>query len=121
MRKRFKILLLVFALLGAGAVSGLALAQSSTNFDFGCWGVITAAGGSPASPNFRMDYSLGQLTSGVATSPNATLIIGYGQQWKKIFGPHPPGPVVTPDPNAAMTLYFPLIGKAVRIVRQCAW
>jgi hypothetical protein len=119
--KRFKFLLLLFVLLGAFAVSGLALAQTSTNFDFGCWGVITSAGGTQTSSNFRMDYSLGQVTSGVATSPNATLILGYGQQWRKIFGPDQPGPGVTPDPNAPTTLYFPLIGKSVRIVRQCPW
>jgi hypothetical protein len=119
--KIFKILLLLFVLLGAFAVTGLALAQSSTNFDFGCWGVTTSAGGTQVSPSFRMDYSLGQLTSGVATSPNATLIIGYGQPWGDIFAPDPPGPIVTPDPNAVTTLHFPFVSKSIRIVRQCPW
>lgn len=116
-----KIAILLVVFVAALTVSGLGLAQSSTNFDFGCWGVSTSAGGTQTSSSFRMDYSFGQVTSGVATSPGATLIIGYGQQWNKIFAPDTPGPIVTPDPNAATTLYLPVIGKIVRIVRQCPW
>jgi len=94
------------------------LAQASANFDLGCWGVQTTAGGEQQSPNFRLVYALGQVTAGGAESPNARLRIGYIQDWRTLQPATPtPGPTVEPG---AERIYLPFIGRYVRLIRSCA-
>ena len=116
--KRIKIIVLLAVLLAGLSVSGMALAQSSGNFDLGCWGVVTTAGGTQQTANFRLTYALGQLSAGGASSPNYALSIGYLQDWRKLQPG--PGPIITPDPNAVATLYLPIISHSVKLIRKCS-
>lgn len=99
------------------AASGLALAQASTQFDLGCWGVFTNAGGTMTSPTFRVTAAVGQVTAGVVESANTRLRIGYQQDWRTLQPP-----VVAPSPTrtpGSFSVYLPMINRYVRITRSC--
>jgi len=116
--KRIKIIVLLAVLLAGLSVSGMALAQSSKSFDLGCWGILTTAGGTQQTANFRLSYALGQLSAGGSASPNYALNSGYLQDWRKLQPV--PGPIFTPDPNAVATLYLPIISHSVQLIRRCS-
>jgi hypothetical protein len=99
------------------SASGLALAQSSANFDLGCWGVFTTTGGESASPTFRLSAAVGQVAAGTVDSLNARLRIGYQQDWRTLQPVAPtPGPTVPPwGPD----VYLPIISRYVHITRSC--
>lgn len=118
MRRRKMLAIYLLVGLVALSASGLALAQTSPHFDLGCWGVQTSAGGEQQSANFRLTYTLGQVTAGGAESPNIRLRIGYSQDWRTLQPAIPtPGPVIT---SGTESLYLPIIDRYVPLIRRCA-
>lgn len=104
--------------------SGLALAQASNRFDLGCWGALTTVGGEQQTANFRLTYTVGQVTAGGAASPHVQLRIGYSQDWRTLQTamPTPDSTIPTPGPTITSPteiLYMPLIGRYVTIIRSC--
>ena len=69
-------LLTLAAFLCCLALAGLALAQTSTNFDQS-WHVLSGAGAPASSTNFAADGSLSQLAIGTAESGNYRVESGY--------------------------------------------
>ena len=118
--KRVKLIVIMAALLAGLAISGLALAQASPNFDLGCSGVLSTAGGVAVSPNFRLFDSLGQTVAGRAESANFRLRIGYIQNWSVLEASTVPASVAPAQGDGA-TLYFPFVAKFVAAIRQCSW
>lgn len=118
MRRRKFMLVVLLVVLVALSASGLALAQASPRFDLGCWGALTTAGGEQQTTNFRLTYTLGQVIAGGVASPNVQLRIGYSQDWRTLQPAIPtPGPTITAGTES---LYLPLIGRYVSMVRSCS-
>ena len=72
-RKRLVRLVVV---LGCLLLSGVVLAQVSTNFDLG-WHLLSGGGGSRGSDNYQIDDSLGQWAGGTTGSTNYDLDPGF--------------------------------------------
>ena len=76
-----KAALLLLAAVLALSVASIAAAQSSANFQLGCWGVVTAGGDlhtmSPS--NFKLVDSIGQYAAGQSKSASYTIRGGYLQ------------------------------------------
>ena len=124
MRRHKFITVALLGVLVAVSASGLALAQASNRFDLGCWGALTTAGGEQQTANFRLTYTVGQVTAGGAASPHVQLRIGYSQDWRTLHPavPTPDPTIPTPSPtitSPTATLYLPLIGRYVTIIRSC--
>lgn len=120
MRKHTKKIFLMLALVASLSVTGLALGQSSTNFDLGCSGVFSAAGGITASPSFRLFNSVSQIVAGRASSPNFNIRLGHIQDWSTASLTTAAQPHLTPE-QPGSTLFFPFIAKFVPVIRQCSW
>jgi hypothetical protein len=118
--KRVKLIVVLAALIAGLAVSGLALAQASPNFDLGCSGVLSTAGGVAVSPTFRLFDSLGQTVAGRAASPNFRVQIGYIQNWS-VLEASTAQANLSPAQVDGVTLYFPFAARFVAAVRQCSW
>ena len=119
MRKRrlTKALILLLVAVLALSVAGVALAQSSTNYDLGCWSVLTSVGGTRTSTNYQLNETFGQLAPGRSTSPNYTLNAGFQQDWRTLT-PNDTPPVIGPNDTV---IYMPLIQLTVRVTRTCMW
>lgn len=118
MRKGKFVMVALLVLLVALSASSLALAQASSRFDLGCWGALTTAGGEQQTPNFRLTYTVGQVTAGGAASPHVQIRIGYSQDWRTLQPAIPtPGPTITAGTES---VYLPLIGRYVPIIRSCS-
>ena len=107
-------LIVLFVMLSA---SGLVLAQSSANFDLGCWGVFTTTGGETTSATFRLSTTVGGVVAGTVDSPNVRVRIGYLQDWRTLQPVVPtPEPTVTPG---GLNVYLPIVSRYVHITRSC--
>ncbi len=120
-RTAFKAALLLLVVVAALSVTGLATAQSSTSYEFGCWGITTAGGGMRSSTNYRLFDATGQTAVGQSASPSYQIRTGYIQ----------PGLVA---PSLAATglnapaqgeqnpgIYLPFLSNYIRIVYRCPY
>ncbi|MFN8490243.1 MAG: hypothetical protein U0350_21830 [Caldilineaceae bacterium] len=114
--KMIQFLVLFIIVVGALSITSLALAQSSQNFDLGCWGAVNSGGDRRQSTSVIIQDAVGQWTGGVASSANVVLRGGYVQNW--VAQPTPtPQPTVLP--SGEQKSYLPWIANYVSIVRFC--
>lgn len=114
------VIVLAVAMIALSAAS-VALAQSSTNFQLGCWGVVSASGGTRQSPGtqWQLTDSAGQWAVGESSSPSYMVRVGYVHQ--SGFGA---GAVLGSNPAQAGQsggLYLPLLRNYFRIVYVCPY
>lgn len=117
-RKLTKALILLLVAVLALSAAGAALAQSSVNYDLGCWSVVATGGGTRTSPDYRLNDTFGQFAPGRATSPNYTLNAGFQQDWRALSSNGSEPPVIGPDDTV---VHLPLIQLTVKISRTCMW
>lgn len=115
-RRKLWLVLLLAIITGTVIVSSTALAQSSSSFDLGCWG-ITISGDQRQSPTFILRDTVGEWAGGIATSPTVIVRGGHIQDWSTLYAVTPPAP---PPPPDAFQLYLPIAGKNLRVVRSCS-
>lgn len=113
--RRLLLMVLATVLIGTIGLSPVVRAQSSSNFDLGCWG-ITLSGDQRQSPTFTIRDTVGEWAGGSATSPTVIVRSGHVQNWSTLYTVTP-GPPPTPD---AFQLYLPIIGKNIRVIRSCS-
>lgn len=92
--KWLRITLLSLVVVSALSVTGLALAQSSTFYDLGCWGILTNGGSGGAlrtSATARVQDVFGMPAVGVSTSATALVRSGHLHQWQPAASTTPPG------------------------------
>ncbi len=127
-RKFVLIVLALFAVLIASGLGGFslapaALAQSSTSYDLGCWGLFVS-GDTRQSPTYRLRDVVGQWAGGTSTSPAVIVRGGYVQNWASLYTtPIAESMAVEPkagDP-ADWQLYLPLVTKQILVFRTCVW
>lgn len=121
-RKLWRIVLATVIVVGLLSITGLAFAQSSQNYDLGCWGVMTSAGGRiQYGSDFLLNASIGQTAAGEAISPQYKLRAGYLQDWQTLsvqsasIDAEPA--VLAADGN----IFLPIIQNFVRTVRPCTY
>lgn len=109
-------LLLLAAVLVAGtlATAGVAWAQSSGAFDFGCWGVTPATGGVVSSATHQVVNTVGQPGAGEFTSPNVRIRAGYIQNWDRAVNAPP---LELDEYNR----FLPFVAAVSHAVRPCSW
>lgn len=66
----------LIGIVGVLSLSGLVLAQVSSNFDLH-WSLLTGGGGTRASANYRLGDALGQWADGSSSSPNYRVVAGF--------------------------------------------
>ena len=71
--------------LAALGVAGLALAQSSANFELS-WFALDGGGGRQQSATFALQGSLGQTVSGSSASANHAVVGGFVQDFAAVAG-----------------------------------
>jgi hypothetical protein len=113
---RIKVTLLLILVLAALSITGIAAAQSSDNFDLGCWGALTGGGGTRESANFRVRDAFGQWAIGVSDSPSVRVRGGFIQNWNA-----PPAAITSQQLPGNTRLFMPVISNVVRVVRACAF
>jgi len=93
----------LIGIVGALSLTGLVLAQVSSNFDLH-WSLLTGGGGSRASVNYRVGDALGQWADGSSSSTNYRIVSGF---WagnvasgapRLIIGKNAPAIVMTGSP-----------------------
>ncbi len=114
--KMIQFLILFMIVVGALSITRLALAQSSQNFDLGCWGAVSSGGERRQSTSVIIQDAVGQSTGGVASSASVVLRSGYVQNWVVQPAPTPQPTVLPPGEHKS---YLPWITKYVHIVRLC--
>lgn len=112
MNKRLKGTILLLAVVATLLSSTVVMAQSSGQFNFGCWGVITDGGGQRASSQYRISDSLGQVAAGTSTGASVGVRGGYIQDWTFL---RPPSSTAQPAGN--QILYLPFV--SLKVVRRC--
>jgi len=111
--------LIVFGLL---SIAGLAFAQSSQNYDLGCWGVTTSGGGRvQLSNDYLLNSAIGQTAAGEANSGQFKLRAGYLQDWRTLSLPHVQDAVEPAAFDAQSDIFLPIIQNFVRTVRPCTY
>jgi hypothetical protein len=110
-----RLLLLALALVGSLSASGLALAQSTGQFDLACWGVFTAGGDLRVSTNARVQDAFGHLAVGDMISPTALVRQGHVQR-------HFIAPTPAPDPQPVTgenLVFLSSVWGFLKLVRGC--
>ena len=110
-----RLVLLVLALVGALSASGLALAQSTNQFDLACWGIFTTGGDLRASTNARVQDAFGHLAVGDMVSP--TVIVRQGHVQRFFIDTTPP-----PEPQPVTgenLIYLSSVWGFLKLVRGC--
>ena len=121
-RKLWRVILATMLVLGLLSVTGLAFAQSSQNYDLGCWGVLTTAGGRIQYGNdFLLNASIGQTAAGEANSPQYKLRGGYLQDWSTLSTQGAPTASKPADLDASGNIFLPIVQNFLRTVRPCTY
>jgi hypothetical protein len=121
-RKLWRVVLATMIVLGLLSIAGLAFAQSSQNFDLGCWsGMVSAGGRIQLSETQLLNASIGQTAAGEANSGQYKLRAGYLQDWRTLSMS---GAQATAEPahlDADGNIFLPIIQNFVRTVRPCTY
>lgn len=121
-RKLWRVVLATMIVFGLLSIAGLAFAQSSQNFDLGCWGGTVSAGGRIQYGNdYVLNASIGQTAAGEANSGQYKLRVGYLQDWRTLSMS---GVQAASEPtfaNADDSIFLPIIQNFVRTVRPCTY
>lgn len=120
-RKLWRVVLATMIVLGLLSIAGLAFAQSSQNFDLGCWGGTVSAGGRiQLSDTQLLNASIGQTAAGAANSGQYKLRAGYLQDWRTLSMSS--APAAEPAHfDAEDSIFLPIIQNFVRTVRPCTY
>jgi hypothetical protein len=105
---------------GLLSVAGLAFAQSSQNYDLGCWGVTSSGGGRiQYGGTYLLNASIGQTAAGEANSGKYRLRAGYIQDWStlSVLDAHAAAQPAMIDGDG--NIFLPIIQNFVRTVRPC--
>ena len=89
---------MIALIVGIICVTGVAIAQVSTNFDLG-WATFGSSGGTSQSANFVVQAAVGQPVGGSSTSANAVIQSGFISGIGPVATPGPT-PTNTPEPQA---------------------
>lgn len=132
LRRGLQITVIGIVVLAAVAVAGIAVAQSSTNFNLACWGVATGGGGNRGSTSYLLTDAFGQTTGTengaiALVSPNFQLRPGYAQNFSYLS--NLPSAAVTTATIQAPTIattdvitagfYVPLLNSFVPAIFNC--
>ena len=121
-RKLWQIVLATMIVFGLLSITGLAFAQSSQNYDLGCWGVLTSAGGRiQYGSDYLLNASIGQTAAGESTSAQYKLRAGYLQDWRTLSAASAPSAVEPAVLEADGNIFLPIIQNFVRTVRPCTY
>ena len=96
-KTRVRMAFFLLAVLAALGITTLALAQSSTFFDLGCWGTFTNGGSVRSSPNFKIQDAVGQMAVGATSSQLSILHSGHVHQFFSTVT------TTTPSPSQPLT------------------
>ena len=103
------------------SIASIAAAQSSVNFQLGCWGVVSGGGGTRTLPNSNRTLvdSTGQWAVGETSSSSYTIRGGYVQQ----FGFSASAAVDNSPALIGQTdlIYLPWLSNYIRIVYVCPY
>lgn len=136
MKKRLRLSLQItvigIVMLAAVLVAGIAVAQSSTNFNLACWGVMTGGGGDRGSTSYRLTDAFGQ-TAGTENgaiaivSPNFQLRPGYAQNFSylstlpgtSVAATSIQAPAVMTTDVITVGFYIPLLNTYMPTIFNC--
>ena len=105
---------------GLLSVAGLAFAQSSQNYDLGCWGVTSSGGGRiQYGGTYLLNASIGQTAAGEANSGTFRLRAGYIQDWSTLSVQDAQGAAQPAMIDGDGNIFLPIIQNFVRTVRPC--
>lgn len=115
-RRRMVVLLAVVCV--SLLLTGVAVAQSSQNFDLACRGVLDSAGSLRLYSNNTIGLvdAVGQAGAGRSTSPNFGLRAGYLQP--RVVAASADTATVDQETRR---LYMPFAYSFLRVVRPCNW
>jgi len=119
-KKLWRGILVAAIVVGLLSVAGLAFAQSSQNYDLGCWGVTSSAGGRiQYGQTYLLNASIGQTAAGEANSGQYKLRAGYIQDWStlSVQDAHAAAQPAMIDDDG--NIFLPIIQNFVRTVRPC--
>jgi hypothetical protein len=109
------LVLLVLALVSALSASGLALAQSTNQYDLSCWGIFTTGGDLRVSTNARVQDAFGHLAVGDMVSLTAIVRQGHVQRFFV-------NTTSTPDPQPVTgenLIYLSSVWGFLKLIRGC--
>ena len=118
-RRITRVLLLFLVAVLTFTAAGAAYAQASDSFDLGCWGVLTAGGGTRTSSAYIVKDAIGQVGAGAAVSSSYIVRSGYSQDWSNLGHINPDQPEINPDETNI--LFLPYVARTVRNLRTCPW
>ncbi len=120
-RAAFKTALLLLVVVAALSVTGLATAQSSTTYEFGCWGITTAGGGMRSSTNYRLFDATGQTAVGQSAGPTYQIRAGYIQPGLVAPSMAAAGLNTPAQGEQAPGIFLPFLSNYIRIVYRCPY
>ena len=123
-------ILLALLIIGLLSTTGVALAQSSSSYDLGCWSVALGGGGERASTSYRVIDSTGYwAATGVQSGGNVRLRPGFIWAAPPVGAPTGGGTTLASaapataeaSPLNGGVLYLPVVSNYIRVVRTCPW
>ena len=122
--RKLRLTKVLIVLLVAGltfTAAGAAYAQVSQQYDLGCWGVLSAGGGTHTSSGYVVKDIVGQMAAGTSSNSSYLIRAGYTQDWRTIG--HNTGGTTPPVVNPAEDnfLFLPYVARMIKIARSCPW
>jgi hypothetical protein len=117
--RRASVLMLVATL--ALLLAGVAVAQSSANFDLACRGTLDVAGTlrTSDSGSFSVIDAVGQPGAGISSSANFGVNAGYVQPYSIQGQANQSAAPAAVEQNNRLNM--PYIARIVQVIRACSW